>query len=59
MDREAIEQIRENKRKERQEKQVRKTLTLLTIAKKLVERKLVKQQVNFIVTWSFSTIRKA
>ncbi len=48
------------KKSKRKEKQARKTLTLLTIAGKLTERKLVKQQwANFIVAWSSSAVRKA
>jgi hypothetical protein len=44
--------IRKNKRKEKQEKQARKTLTVLIVIEKLVERKLVKQQwANFNVAW--------
>jgi hypothetical protein len=35
--------IRKNKRKERQEKQVRKTFTMLIATKRLVETDLVKQ----------------
>jgi hypothetical protein len=42
MDREAIEQIRKNRRKERQEKQARKTLIVLTIAKRLAIMELAK-----------------
>ncbi len=47
------------KKKKRQEKQARKTLTVLTTLEKLAERKLVKQQANFIATWSSSAIREA
>ncbi len=50
MDKEATKQIRENIRKEKQEKQARKWLTMLIVAKKLAKRELVKQQrANFIV----------
>jgi len=59
MDREVAEQIQESRRKEKQEKQVRKTLTILIVAKKMVERKLVKQQqANFIRSWSPSIVRE-
>jgi hypothetical protein len=38
MDKEGAEQIWERKMKEKQEKKVRKTLTILTIVEKLAER---------------------
>ncbi len=44
MDSKATKQICESRRKERQEKQARKTFTMLIIVKKLAERELVKQQ---------------
>ncbi len=60
MDREVVEQIPKSKRKERQEKQVRKTFTSLIATKKLVEKELVKQQqANFIATWSPSIVKEA
>jgi len=43
MDRGATEHIRESRRKERQKKKVRKTLTLLTVVEKLAKRELTKQ----------------
>jgi hypothetical protein len=43
MDREATKHIKESRRKERQKKQAKKTLTVLTTTERLVERKLVKQ----------------
>ncbi len=53
------EQVRESRRKERQEKQenhFKKTLTTLIAIKRMVERELAKQQrANFIVVWSSST----
>jgi hypothetical protein len=59
MDREVAEQVRESRRKERQEKQenhFKKTLTTLIAIKRMVERELAKQQrANFIVVWSSST----
>jgi predicted transcriptional regulator len=59
MDREATKQIRENRRKEIQEKQARKTLTMLTITKRLAEKELVKQQrESFIATWSLLTMKE-
>jgi hypothetical protein len=40
MDKEVVEHIQENKSEERQEKQARKTLTMFTTTKKLVENNL-------------------
>ncbi len=42
MDREVAKQIQENKRKERQEKQIRKTLIILLVAKKMANFFFVK-----------------
>jgi hypothetical protein len=59
MDKEVVEQIRENKRKKKTKKTSKKTLTVVTTNKRLVERQLVnQQQVNFNATWSSSIIRK-
>ncbi len=59
MDREVTKHIWKNKRKEKQEKQARKWLTMLIVAKKLAKRELVKQQrANFIVAWSSLVIRE-
>jgi len=44
LDREVVEHIRESKKKEKQEKQARKTLIVLTIVERLVEKELIKQQ---------------
>jgi hypothetical protein len=50
MDKEVVEQIRESKRKERQEKHFKKTLTTLITIKRMFEREFAKQQrTNFIV----------
>ncbi len=50
MDREVAEQIRESRRKEKQDKHIKKTFTTLTTIKRMVERELAKQQrTNFIV----------
>ncbi len=58
MDREVAKQIQKNKRKQKQ-KQAIITFTLLIITKKLIERKLIKQQrTNFNAIQSFSTIRE-
>jgi hypothetical protein len=35
MDREVVEKIQENRKKEKQEKQARKTLTMLIVAEKM------------------------
>jgi hypothetical protein len=39
--------------------QARKTFIVLTAIEKLVERKLVKQQANFIAVWSSLVLREA
>ncbi len=60
MDREVAEQIRESRRKEKQDKHIKKTFTTLTTIKRMVERELAKQQrTNFIVVWSSSTNKHA
>jgi hypothetical protein len=44
MDREVAKQIKESRRKERQDKHVEKTLTTLIAIKRMVEKELAKQQ---------------
>jgi hypothetical protein len=48
MDWEVAKQIRKSERKERQEKQARKTLIMLTIVERLVEKELAnnKEQIS-------------
>jgi hypothetical protein len=48
MDKEAVEQIRKNKMKERKEKQARKALIVLIIV----------EIANFITAWSSSTMKE-
>ncbi len=58
MDKEAINQIRENWKKERREKQVIIVFTT-TIVARTTKRELAKQhQVRFILAWSFVAIKE-
>jgi hypothetical protein len=60
MDRGVAKHIRKSRRKERQDKQAKKTLITMFVVEKLVERKLVKQQLaNFIIPWSSSIVKEA
>ncbi len=59
MDKEVAKQIQESRRKEKQEKKVRKTLTILLVAEKMANFFFVKQQANFIVAWSSSVVIEA
>jgi hypothetical protein len=56
MDREATNHIRESKREEKQEKQAKETLIMLTTTKRLITCKT--RTNNFIVACSSLTIRK-
>lgn len=59
MDKKAINQIRENWKKEKQEKQARIVFTT-TIVTRTTKRELAKQhQVRFILAWSFVAIKEA
>jgi hypothetical protein len=57
MDREVAEHIKETRRKEKQDKQAKKAITSMIIAKWVFEKELTRQQVVFITTWSFATIK--
>jgi hypothetical protein len=63
MDRETIDQIRENWKKERQEKLIKKvpiTISIVVIvAARTIERELAKQHwTSFILTWSSTIVQK-
>jgi hypothetical protein len=59
MDKEAINQIRENWKKKKQEKEAKIVFTT-TIVARTTKRELAKQhQVHFILAWSFVAIREA
>lgn len=59
MDKEAINQIRENWKKERQEKQAKIVFTT-TIVARTTKRELAKQhQVCFILAWSFVAVKES